>query len=88
MAPDRIRLIESLGKPLCADNTVVEVSDGGLLIAERQDRTSDTNNAKLHLDTLYNTIDIEAVANNDSFVSSHSEIDPPITGTIELVSRY
>ncbi|KJH43026.1 MATH domain protein [Dictyocaulus viviparus] len=84
VAPDRIRLIESLGKPLCADNTVVEVSDGGLLIAERQDRTNDTNNAKLHLDTLYNTIDIEAVANNDSFVSNHAELDPPITGTIGL----
>ncbi|EYB93157.1 hypothetical protein Y032_0185g1022 [Ancylostoma ceylanicum] len=84
VAPDRIRLIESLGKPLCADNTVVEVSDGGLLIAERADRTNETNNAKLHLDTLYNTIDIEAVANNDSFVSSHAEVDPPITGTIGL----
>ncbi|ETN68980.1 MATH domain protein [Necator americanus] len=84
VAPDRIRLIESLGKPLCADNTVVEVSDGGLLIAERADRTNEANNAKLHLDTLYNTIDIEAVANNDSFVSSHAEVDPPITGTIGL----
>ncbi|VDM62869.1 unnamed protein product [Angiostrongylus costaricensis] len=86
VAPDRIRLIESLGKPLCADNTVVEVSDGGLLIAERQDRTNETNNAKLHLDTLYNTIDIEAIANNDSFVSNNAELDPPITGTIGLVS--
>ncbi|KAE9415473.1 hypothetical protein Angca_009957 [Angiostrongylus cantonensis] len=82
VAPNRIRLIKNLGMPLC--NAVIHLSDGGLLIAERQDRTNETNNAKLHLDTLYNTINIEAIANNDSFVSNHAEHDPPITGTIGL----
>lgn len=47
ISADRIRFISTPEQPVCNEPVLAELVDGGLIIFERAEHTSDHNNAKV-----------------------------------------
>ncbi|PAV73868.1 hypothetical protein WR25_16057 [Diploscapter pachys] len=86
ISADRIRFISTPEQPVCNEPVLAELVDGGLIIFERAEHTSDHNNAKKYLESVYDRIEIEAIHNSDSFVgiSTGSEETTAVNGVVCL----
>lgn len=62
--------------------------DGGILIVELVEGSSDINNAQIYFKNLYNRIEIEAHVNADTFGTLLNSPTPPIKGHIGLVCVF
>ncbi|GMT06261.1 hypothetical protein PENTCL1PPCAC_28435, partial [Pristionchus entomophagus] len=90
ISPEKIKVIESPSLPLCSDMMLSEVNDGAIIIFERIEYTTMTDNAKAYLDKKYNTIEVEILQNDDNSQFPCAIMDSAAvntTGTVDLLWR-
>ena len=58
--------------------------DGGILIAELAENSTENNNAQVYFKNLYNRLEVEAYVNADTFGTLINSPTPPIKGHIGL----
>ncbi|GMT36088.1 hypothetical protein PFISCL1PPCAC_27385, partial [Pristionchus fissidentatus] len=86
ISPEKIKPIESPSLPLCSDMMLAEINDGAIIIFERLDLVTPTDNAKTHIDTMYNIIEVEMYQNDDTtqFPCCILDNSPMMTGKVDL----
>ncbi|KAF8356289.1 math-33 [Pristionchus pacificus] len=90
VSPEKVKTIESPSLPFSNDLMLNELQDGAILIFENTDLTSNTDNARVYTDSIYNTIEVDILQNDDISTFPCAMVDnTPVntTGTVNLQWR-